>query len=94
MVLEQKAGIRRGSEGQGLVVTLQEGGDLCSQGIIQVRRDLWRSPNSASSPSMSKRLRLCKDFFSETCPGIAIPQLDTNALEFDPFFLGASICDL
>lgn len=78
------------------MVTLQEGGDLCSQGIIQVRRDLWRSSNPASSPSMSKRLRLCKDFFSETwiCPGIAIPQLDTKALEFDPFFLDVSICDL
>lgn len=96
LVLELKAGIRRGSEGQGLVVSLQEGGDLCSQGIIQVRRDLWRPSNWASSPNMSKGLRLCKDFFSEIwiCPRIAIPQLDAKALEFELFFLDASICDL
>lgn len=31
LVLELKAGVRRGSEGQGLVVTLQEGGDLRSR---------------------------------------------------------------
>lgn len=92
MVLELKAIIRRGSEGQGLVVTLQEGGDLCSQGIIQIRRDLWRSSNPDSSPSMSKGLRLCTDFFSETwmCSRIAIPQLDTKALEFELVLLDAS----
>lgn len=42
---------------------------------------------------MSKGLRLCKDFFSETwiCLRIAIPQLDTKTLEFELFLLDASL---
>jgi len=61
-----KAGVRRGSKGQGLAVSLQERGDSWSQGIVQVGRDLWRSSNPASTPSRSNELRRRKDFSSET----------------------------